>query len=53
MKQLEVSTSSSLAKWGDYPVHDSLYVNIGMAEETKKTMKSAFNEILGGNIKVY
>jgi hypothetical protein len=35
------------------PVHDSLYVNIGMAEETKKTMKSAFNEILGGNIKVY
>lgn len=35
------------------PVHDSLYVNIDKAEETKKTMKSAFKELLGGNIEVY
>lgn len=35
------------------PVHDSLYVNIDMATETIKTMKSAFKELLGGNIEVY
>jgi hypothetical protein len=34
------------------PVHDSLYVNIDMATETIKTMKSAFKELLGGNIEV-
>lgn len=35
------------------PVHDSLYVNINMATETIKTMKSVFKEHLGGNIEVW
>jgi hypothetical protein len=34
------------------PVHDSLYVNIDMATETIKTMKSAFKDLLGGDVKV-
>lgn len=34
------------------PVHDSLYVSHVNLEETIKTMKSAFKDLLGGDIKV-
>lgn len=34
------------------PVHDSLYVTMENEQETVKTMKAAFKDLLGGNIKV-